>query len=255
MVEQYFSISGSSATIYAYLGEFHNDAQRSRAIIGSSVIFGLMCLVLPLTAWAVINHDWQLFIPYIDIMYKPWRLFLVVCSLPGLLSSIAMLFLPESPKFVLGQGNQRGAVKILEQMNRWNNGRKAELGVFEIQEEDESIEHRKRIVAIKSSRFPFLHSVYNQTAPIFKSPYLGPTILICLLQFGVYATANGFYMFFNDIMNKFAIKMNNFPGERIRICDVVNAHVNTTALMDVNGVSCHFIEKWRKYFISGFFFK
>lgn len=223
--KKYSSISGSSATIYAYLGEFHNDGQRGRAIMGSSVIFGIMCITLPLIAWVVINQDWELFIPLLGITYKPWRLFLVVCSLPGFICSIMLLlFLPESPKFVLGQGKQSEALKILEQMNRWNNGKKSELGIFEIQEEDESIDNRKRMVAIRSSRFPLWNSIYNQTAPIFKRPYLAPTILLCLLQFGVYATSNGFYMFFNDILNKFAIVLNNPDMDVYRMCDAIHLH-------------------------------
>lgn len=71
------SISGSSATVYAYLSEFHDNRQRGRAIMGSAVIFGIACFIVPLLAWIVINQDWQFNIPFIDITYKPWRLFLV----------------------------------------------------------------------------------------------------------------------------------------------------------------------------------
>lgn len=197
----------------------------------SSVIYGIMCTSMPLIAWAVINEDWQFYIPYLDITYKPWRFFLIVCSLPGLLAAIVLLFMPESPKFVLGLGDQKGAIKILEKINRWNNGSKSELGVFEIEEEAESIDNRKRIVATRTKKFPLFSSVYNQTAPIFKSPFLGTTILICTLQFLVYATSNGFYMFFNEIMNKFAIRVGESPGTNIRICDAIHSFDNETESM------------------------
>lgn len=189
----------------------------------SSVIYGMMCTSMPLIAWAVINEDWQFYIPYLDITYKPWRFFLIACSLPGFIAAIALLFMPESPKFVLGTGDQKGAIKILEKMNHWNNGSKSELGVFEIDEEAESIDNRKRIVATRTKRFPLFSSVYNQTAPIFKPPILGTTILICTLQFVIYATSNGFYMFFNEIMNRFAIRVAESPGKNIRICDAFNS--------------------------------
>lgn len=232
--EYNFSISGSSATIYAYLGEFHSVSQRGRAIMGSAVIFGIMCFLLPLIAWLVINEDWRFDIPFLDITYKPWRLFLVICSLPGFISSVALFFLPESPKFVLGQGKKNEAIEILRKINRWNNGKESDLGIMELEEEVESIENRERIQKDKNSQFPLLKSVCSQTVPIFKAPYLRPTILICAMMFGIYATANGFYMFFNDIINRFAIQMNNYPGDRIRICDAfhkVGANLTAMALL------------------------
>lgn len=204
----------------------------------SSVIYGIMCTSMPLIAWAIINEDWHFYIPYIDIIYKPWRFFLIACSLPGFLAAIVLLFMPESPKFVLGLGDQKGAIKILEKMNRWNNGSKSELGVFEIEEEIESIENRKRIVATRTKKFPLFSSVYNQTAPIFKSPFLSTTILICTLQFFVYATSNGFYMFFNEIMNRFSIRAAESPGEPIRICDAFHSFgKNGTESMHIDAVN------------------
>ncbi|XP_031629336.1 synaptic vesicle 2-related protein-like isoform X4 [Contarinia nasturtii] len=217
-----FFISGSSATIYAYLGEFHSNAQRSRAIMGSALLYGISCLLLPSIAWFVTNQEWQFDIPLIGITYKPWRLFLVICGLPGFLSSVILFFLPESPKFVLGQGDNNGAWKILEKMNRWNNGNNSQLEQFEIYEEEESIENRRRISEAKDSRFPLLRSICIQTVPLFKPPHLGPTILICTIQFGIYATSNGFYMFFAEILNRMASNLDNFTDHRIAMCDVIN---------------------------------
>lgn len=118
--------------------------------------------------WCVMNQQWQFDIPFIDITYKPWRLFLVVCSLPGLLSFLILCFLPESPKFVLGQGKHEETYRILQKMNRINNGKESKLDQFEIYEETESIENRKRMLDTQKRRFPFLASVYMQTAPLFK---------------------------------------------------------------------------------------
>lgn len=240
------SISGPAAAIYAYLSEFHNDVQRGRAIMSSSTIYGVSCLLAPLLAWSVINQDWQFDIPYIGITYKPWRLFLVVASLPSLLGFVILLFLPESPKFVLGQGKKEETHDILRRMNRINNGRNAELEDFDIYEEPESIENRKRLMESKESRFPLLTTIWVQTAPLFKPPYLFSTMLICAIQFGTYATSNGFYMFFAEILNKMASNLNDFTSPRIAMCDVINMNpVNLTAVNlndTINEVSLLLIE-------------
>ncbi|XP_031629386.1 synaptic vesicle glycoprotein 2B-like [Contarinia nasturtii] len=216
-----FFISGSSATIYAYLGEFHSNKHRGRALMGSALLYGIACLFLPSIAWLVTNQEWQFDIPLIGITYKPWRLLLVICGLPGFLSSVILLFLPESPKFLLNQGDSKAAYQILQQINRWNNGKKSQLESFEIYEEDESIENRRRMSEAKVSRFPLLKSIWSQTVPLFKPPHLGPTLLICTIQFGIYATSNGFYMFFADILNKMAANLDSFI-DPMAMCDVIN---------------------------------
>ncbi|XP_055309491.1 synaptic vesicle glycoprotein 2B-like isoform X2 [Sitodiplosis mosellana] len=236
-----FFISGSSATVFAYLGEFHNNEQRSRAIMGSAVIYGISCLLLPLIAWFVINQDWQFHVPLIDITYKPWRLFIIVCGIPGFLASMILLFMPESPKFVLGQGNEVEAYKVLQTMNRWNNGKKNKVESFEIYEEAESIENRRRITDCKNSRFPLLKSVWIQTAPLFKPPHLSSTLLICTIQFGIYATSNGFYMFFAEVLNRMATNLGSFTEQRMAMCDIINmkpANMSANQLNEHDDVKC-----------------
>ncbi|XP_031629334.1 synaptic vesicle glycoprotein 2B-like isoform X2 [Contarinia nasturtii] len=231
-----FFISAASSTIYAYLGEFHNNLYSSTVIMWSAAIYGSGCSLLPTIAWFVINQDWQLDIPLIGITYKPWRLFLVVCGIPGFLAALIVLFLPESPKFALGQGDSMGAWKILEKMNRWNNGKKSQLEPFEIYEEEESIENRRRILKAKESRFPLLKSISNQTAPLFKPPHLCSTLLICTIQFGICATSLGFYMFFADILNKMATNLDSFVEQRIAMCDVIHMkplNIRTTEISEV----------------------
>lgn len=214
--------------MYAYLGEFHSNIYRGRAIMGSALIFGVSCLLLPLIAWTIINQDWTFDVPFIDIQYKPWRLFIIVCGIPGFITSIALFFLPESPKFVFNiLGDERRAIEILEQMNRWNNGQGSNLNVFNIREETESIENRRRILANKNSRFPLLKSVWTQTAPLFQTSHLRSTLLICTIQFGIYATSNGMFMFFADIMNRMAHNVDGISDQRLKMCDIINM-INTT---------------------------
>lgn len=206
--------------------------------MGSALLFGISCLFLPLVAWFVINQDWQFDVPMIDITYKPWRLFLVVCSVPGILAAILLLFLPESPKFVLGQGKNFEAYEILRKINRWNNGKSKELELFEIYEEAESIENRRRVLECKETRFPLLTTVWIQTAPLFKPPHLGATLLICTIQFCIYATSNGFYMFFAHILNSMASKLHTFnTDQRMMMCDIINMKTGNMTEMAFNGTS------------------
>lgn len=197
--------------------------------MGASVIFGVLCVIMPVVAWAVINLEWQFNVPLINITYKPWRLFLVICSLPGLFAFFILMFLPESPKFVLGQGNQMETHKILQKMHRMNNGTDSTLELFEIYEEPESIEHRQLILESQASRFPLLASVWQQTVPLFKGKLLRPTLLICIVQFTVFYTCEGFNIFYTDIINKMAGVIDDLVYQRVMMCDIIHMKVNETS--------------------------
>lgn len=142
--------------------------------------------------------------------------------MPGLLSFVILLFLPESPKFVHSQGDKAKAYAILQKMYRINNGSNSELEKFEIIEEPESIANRKRILNCKESRFPLLSSIWYQTAPLFKRTHRFSTILICTIQFGIYATSNGFYIFAVEVLNKMASNLDSFVDQRIAMCDTIH---------------------------------
>lgn len=143
--------------------------------------------------------------------------------------------MPESPKFVHGQGNKQGAYEILRKMHRINTRKNEEFEDFDIYEELESIENRKRISESKKSRFPLLASVWIQTAPLFRSPYLFSTILVCTIQFGIFFTSNGFYMFFADILNRMATNLDDFTEPRLSMCEIINMKpINRTAFQHNN---------------------
>lgn len=194
-----------------------------------------MCVVVPVTAWSVINQDWQLQIPIIDLTYKPWRLFLVVCGLPGFIAAIALIFLPESPKFVLSQGNKAAAYEILQKVNRWNNGRKSELENFEILEDIDN----QQSISDGNEKVPstLLKSIWSQTAPIFKPPYLKSTILLCTIQFSLYSIFNGFFLFFPEIINRMSINLNSFVDDRMPMCDAIEMHTGNTSTIEYDSTN------------------
>ncbi|XP_028895806.2 synaptic vesicle glycoprotein 2A isoform X2 [Zeugodacus cucurbitae] len=217
----------STATIYAYLGEFHTDKTRSRAIMGSAFIFAIGAMILPMIAFLVINQDWAVSLTFLGIDYKPWRLFIIVCGIPGFLCGLSLYILPESPKFLLASGDESKAIEVLQKMHRWNGG-KEELIITHILPEDDSA-----ITTMKfnnnfdsNSNFAriFLQTMWNQTAPLFQRKYLRITMIICHIQFWLFVVTNGLYMWFPHIMNSVATYMQEHPGEHKQICEIVYEH-------------------------------
>ncbi|XP_055843962.1 synaptic vesicle glycoprotein 2A-like [Episyrphus balteatus] len=219
-----FFVSGGSATIYAYLGEFHTDRSRARAMMGSSFIFALGAMILPLIAWLVINQVWELPIPFLGITYKPWRFFMIVCGIPGFLCGLFLIFLPESPKFLLSVGKDKEAIEVLKRMYRWNVGDDSEFELNGIiPEKDTTI--RKEENSDKKSNIvtAFLSTMWAQTVPLFEKKYCRITVIICTIQFWLYVTTNGMYMWFPHIANSMVEFMKEHPGNKTLICEVVYA--------------------------------
>uniref|UniRef100_A0A182RL79 Major facilitator superfamily (MFS) profile domain-containing protein n=1 Tax=Anopheles funestus TaxID=62324 RepID=A0A182RL79_ANOFN len=220
-----FFISGPSATIYAYLSEFHGKQNCSRAIMGASFVFGLGSILLPLIAWSIINQEWEFTIPMLNIIYRPWRLFLVVCALPSFISALALLWLPESPKYLLSRDQEAETVAILHRMYRWNASRRDPplvlTGVLK-ETEAEQTKARREEAASNKSVVRLLKQMWHQTVPLFMGAYLKRTIIICVLQFGIYLTSSGMYMFFPDILNRIAEQQGK-GVERITVCNAVYA--------------------------------
>ncbi|XP_041780215.1 synaptic vesicle glycoprotein 2B-like [Anopheles merus] len=220
-----FFISGPSATIYAYLGEFHGKRNCSRAIMGASFVFGLGSILLPLIAWSIINQEWELAIPLLGIVYRPWRLFLVVCALPSFAAALVLLGLPESPKYLLSRGREQETIAVLRSMYRWNAGRKdpplALTGVLQ-ETEAQQTKVRREEAASGKSIVSLLKQMWHQTAPLFMGSYLKRTAILCVLQFGIYLTSSGMYMFFPDILNRIAEQQGK-GVERTTVCNAVYA--------------------------------
>lgn len=200
------------------------------------MISSSLCILMPLEAWIVINQNWQFEIPYIDLTYKPWRLFLIVCSLPELVAVIIFMFLPESPKFVLGLGNKKETYQILHKIHRWNNGKKSHFEEFEINEEAESIESRQRTLVNQKCRCAILKTIWNQTSPLLKPPYLKSTFLICTIQFGIFITSTGLFIFFAEIINKMSANLDSFVDERVLMCDIINMKAIDTGVVDYHEI-------------------
>lgn len=224
-----FSISGGYGPAFAYIGEFHTEKNRSRAIIYASIILGILTLILPLVAWLVINQDWILDFPSIDFTYKPWRLFIVGCSSLSLAAFIILCILPESPKFVLAHANQAEAIKILKMVHRWNCEKNADLlDIYQLYDKTASEnEHSEQTKSLFSS-------IWYQIRPLFMPPLLTTTVLLCILKFIEFAGTNGVYVWIPEMLNRLATNEINYPGERIQMCDVVYRYRPNITYTDTN---------------------
>lgn len=177
----------------------------------SSVLFASFCMLLPVLAWITINQKWQIDIPIIDVTYKPWRLFLVVCGFPSFVCGIILLKFPESPKFTFSQGDEEKTIKIFARIYHVNTG-KMDYDVYKIKPNEEFGESKRRKHVVKM--------MLSQTIYLFRN-YTRSIGTICALQFGIYFVCNGYLLFFPDILNQTAEYLKGTDNSGIGICEIV----------------------------------
>nr|CAD7400637.1 unnamed protein product [Timema cristinae] len=75
----------------------------------------LNAMVFAGLAWVIIPQPWRVELPWCT--YSSWRIFLVVCSIPGLITAILLgVFLPESPRFLYSQGRYDETLAVLRRI-------------------------------------------------------------------------------------------------------------------------------------------
>lgn len=233
------SVSGSSATIYAYLGEFHTSKHRDRAIMIASTIFGFGTILMSILAWIFINQEWSFYIPGIGITYKPWRLYLIACGLPGLICGLVLFGFPESPKYLLSVGKEEEALEILKYIYEKNT--KQSRDTFPV---SKLLKENVEEVIPETGSFcsKLGKSVWNQTAPLFNKQYVLLTALICFLQFIIFSTANGMYMWFPDILNSVMEYNKENPDNSTYICEIYKEKIGKVFAGSHHGTAC--VEKF-----------
>ncbi|XP_011177277.1 synaptic vesicle glycoprotein 2B [Zeugodacus cucurbitae] len=216
-------ISACSATTFAYLGEFHCQKDRSRAILGASFISAAISIIIPIMAGTFINQEFEIYLPYIDIVFKPWRSFFLAFGVPGFICGLIMFFLPESPKYLLSAGKPEEAIEVLKRMHRINLGSKDPDSAYTVttllpdadtpMAKVKGLEKKNLLVSI-------IQSMWQQTAPLFMREHLRKTFLSSLILYIIFFSAHGVYMWFPYILNTISQYTDKFTESK-RICEII----------------------------------
>lgn len=122
--------------------------------------------------------------------FSSWRVLIIVNSGLSLLALLGLFTLPETPKYVLVQGDPEGSLEILRIIYARNTGRpQSEYPVksLELQTSGGSLTD---IRGVKDA----LNLIWSQTVPLFYKERCLHTINICLIMFVVFAISQGTFM-------------------------------------------------------------
>ncbi|XP_041968037.1 synaptic vesicle glycoprotein 2C-like [Aricia agestis] len=219
-------MSGSSAVVYTYIGEFTNVNHRDKMVAFGASFVGIGSVVLPGIAWLILPLEFSVPISFLGIAFRSWRLLILTCTIPFIVGAIFLLLSSESPKFLYTLGKNEECLKVLSKIYAINTMKpKSTYPVKSLITEEGNTDRSqtKGVAAV-------LSSMKEQTFPLFKMPLLPWTCLACFIQFGILATNNGFYVWFPTILNSLA----GHVGNETRICDVLVSKPSATNVTQVH---------------------
>lgn len=219
-----FFIGGPSAVVIAYLGEFQDTKHRARVITLSATFVAVASMIIAALPWAVLQMEWAYYIPLLNIDWKPWRLLIILYGLPGFISATALLFLPESPKFLWSVGRSDEALNILKRMYEVNTGESQDMyPVKELVQYNENAAAIVKPVSFKQNNLfdSFVKLLQTQIVPIFRSPLLIRTFMTSFLQFGVFAGSSGMLMWYPAMLNQVSAFLAETNSTSVTVCQAM----------------------------------
>jgi len=214
-------IGGSIPVTWSYFAEFQPKDRRGSMLsflaafwmIGNLVVAGMAWLVIPLT------FEYQ----SVHFRFNSWRLFTILCALPSLSVAAALLFLPESPRYLLTQGQEEGALGILRHIFKLNTGKSPNAFPFTnlVLDDDmvNTVSLRRETFLNRSKRV--LSQVISQSRIAFSSTLLRPTLLMIMINFGIQFGYYGLWLWFPELFNRLNKYYQNH-NESVSVCQVVS---------------------------------
>lgn len=220
-------IAGASATTYAYLGEFNTLRYRAVVINYASIFVGISAIYTPVVAWIFLPQEWTLSIfGIIDL--RPWRLLLLFNLLPGLVGTLWIWRLPETPKLYLSHGKDDEALKVLYWIYERNTGKPSKDFQVKrlIPESDKEFLQNFRA---KKTTWEIVTSMLKQTLPLFKPPHVLNFCVCCFVMFGLFFSSSGMGLWYPEIQNR--LGFGTLDSQKT-VCEVINQDFNETSETD-----------------------
>ncbi|XP_013137783.1 PREDICTED: synaptic vesicle glycoprotein 2A-like [Papilio polytes] len=171
-----FLFNGPFAVLISYIAELHRTELRARVILLTSLFYTIANTTLPLLAWAMLTHTWDFYLFGGRFVIHSWNLFLLATALVPLLTGLAFLCLPESPKFLMSRGRNAEALEVFRKIYKMNTGKSKEQFPVTRLVEERSQEQGRGVAALRGGA--------AQLAPLFRPPHAPWLLLMCAIHIG-----------------------------------------------------------------------
>lgn len=117
-------VGGSIPVVFPYYAEFLLKKHRGRNLCWLLLFWAIGGVFASVVAWGLIPRTGTTLLGLGRLHFSSWRVFLLVCSLPAIVSVLGLGFLPESPRYLLEMGRDVEAMCVYQQIFRMNHTNK-----------------------------------------------------------------------------------------------------------------------------------
>ncbi|KOB67031.1 putative SV2-like protein 1, partial [Operophtera brumata] len=169
--------SGAQSAAYTLIGECCPISVKRSYLFVLSCSFHVSTAVYTALGYVSLNASFSINLGYLT--FTPWRLLVLCFGLPLGISAVVLHFFYESPKFLANIGNKRQALENLRGIWKRNRciGKKYPVEKLILEEE----------YTAKTKSIPLLQSMWEQTLPLFKMPFVLRTLQLYFLNIVLYS--------------------------------------------------------------------
>lgn len=196
LVARFFSgigVGGSLPIIFSYTSEWVCKAVKGRVICAVATCWMFGSILAAGLAWAILPVEFAGNGEY----WRPWRVYLLICSLPSLIAVFIYSTLPESPIFLINIGRKQKALEIL----RVNMGSCSEI-TEELRVLKRELDDSPCTLPEPTSPSAAVSSFFLGVARLFKPSLRRTTLVLIGVIFPVHFGYYGFMLWFPEYISR-----------------------------------------------------
>ncbi|XP_058501371.1 synaptic vesicle glycoprotein 2B [Solea solea] len=198
-------VGGSIPVVFSYFSEFMPRRRRGTMISALATFWMAGNILAAGLAWLVIPRTWA-HISLGTLDFQSWRLFVALCSLPGLTSALLFrLLMPESPKFLMEADREKEAIhvfRLMFEMNMRGKGKSfPEFGLCTNSKQKRDMEdkrwasRREQLASILKKGLAPIKQMFHDS---LKTRSFALLIIFYCISFGYY----GLWMWFPELFSR-----------------------------------------------------
>jgi len=217
-------VGGSIPVVWTYFAEFQPSARRGSALSVLASFWMVGNITVAVMAWCIIPHE----IGWTDsqgFLFNSWRIFVAVSALPSFLVSVALIFMPESPKFLLCKGREQETLSVLRRIYFANTGKdRASYPVSSLQVERVS----PHIIEQKQDWRGAINDCVSKASQLFSPSLYHITMVMLVINFTIQFGYYGLWLWFPELFNKLERYHSMNPNATASVCQVVSVELSSS---------------------------
>lgn len=223
-----FGIIGATSLIFSYLGEFLSFRHRDKILGKLEIFWNIGVIILPGLAWLFLSKKMDAIFEDAG-NFSPWRIFVSVCGIPSLISTVLLYFLPETPKYLMAKKQYKKAKIVFRKIYAFNTGDSVEnypVQSLEGEENNNDILQYKEKLSTKSRLLENLSDICELFKSLTSQQYVKYLAITCFADFGLMASYYTLVTWFPEIFDRFNQYELRHPDRSAGVCTVSQSYAS-----------------------------